>query len=144
MGKVTNLKTAEQFDEIINDADRPAFIDFWAEWCGPCKMVGPVVEKLAKEYDGRMTFAKVDVDALPKVSRRYGVRSIPTLIIFRRGKPATRITGFKPENQLRPHIERYALKVVAANGGLDAVGGSEVEPSAGGGLLSGLKRIFGG
>lgn len=145
MGKVKELKAPEQFEEIIKDPGRAAFIDFWAEWCGPCKMVGPVVERLAKEYDGRMTFTKVNVDEFPEISRRYGVRSIPTMIIFREGRAATRITGFKPEAQLRPHIERYARKAGDGEGELAAVGAGEPgSPDGGGGLFAGLKRLFGG
>ena len=145
MGKVRELKTSEQFEEIIKDHERAAFIDFWAEWCGPCKMVAPVVERLAKEYDGRMTFVKVNVDEFPEISRRYSVRSIPTMIIFREGKAATRISGFKPEGQLRPHIDRYALKAGDDEGELAAVGAGEaVSSGGGGGLIAGLKRLFGG
>ncbi len=140
MGKVLDLSEAEQFEETINDPDRPALVDFWAEWCGPCKMVAPGVERLAKEYEGRMTFAKLNIDEVPEISSSYGVRSIPTLIIFREGKAATRITGFKPEGALRPHLDRYALPAAA-----QPESAPEAQPApSGGGLLGTLKRLFTG
>ena len=138
MGKIMNFSSTEQFDEVISDPDRPALVDFWAEWCGPCKMVAPVLERLSQEYEGRMTFAKLNIDEFPEISSRFGVRSIPTLIIFRKGKTATRITGFKPEGALRPHLDRYALPAAKA----DSVSDSPVEESSG--LLGGLRRLFGG
>ena len=138
MAEVLELSKTEQFDELINDPERPTLVDFWAEWCGPCKMVAPVIERLAKEYDGRMTFAKVNVDELPEISNRYGVRSIPTLIVFRGGKAATRITGFKPENALRPQLDRYALPIP------DSDEQPEAPVETEGGLVGTLKRLFSG
>ncbi len=143
MGKMLDLSAPDQFDEVISDPERPALVDFWAEWCGPCKMMTPVLERLAREYDGRLTFAKLNVDEFPEVSQRFGVRSIPTIIIFRQGKPATRISGFKPEGALRPHLDRYALPPTAEDG-VPAASGAEAEQPSGGGLLSGLKRLLGG
>ena len=141
MGKMMNFSSPEQFDEVISDPDRPALVDFWAEWCGPCKMVAPVLERLSKEYDGRMTFAKLNIDEFPEISSRYGVRSIPTLIIFRNGKTATRISGFQPEGALRPHLDRYATPKPAD----EAIPNADTQPdAAAGGLLGGLRRLFGG
>lgn len=144
MADILELSKTEQFDEIINDPERPTLVDFWAEWCGPCKMVAPVIEKLAKEYDGRMTFAKVNVDELPEISNRYGVRSIPTLIVFREGKTATRITGFKPENALRPHLDRYALPKPEAGEQPNSDEQPEAPVEQGSGLVGTLKRLFSG
>ena len=138
MGKIMNFSSTEQFDEVISDPDRPALVDFWAEWCGPCKMVAPVLERLSQEYEGRMTFAKLNIDEFPEISSRFGVRSIPTMIIFRKGKTATRITGFKPEGALRPHLDRYALAAAKTDSPSDAPAAER------GGLLGGLRRIFGG
>ena len=144
MANILEISKTEQFDEIINDPERPALVDFWAEWCGPCKMVAPVIEKLAKEYDGRMTFAKVNVDELPEISNRYGVRSIPTLIVFREGKTATRITGFKPESALRPHLDRYALPKPESDEQPDSDEQPEAPVEQGSGLVGTLKRLFSG
>ena len=73
--------TEQSFKEEVLDSDIPVLVDFWAEWCGPCKMIAPVVEELATEFDGKMSFAKVDVDNNPGISTNYGIRSIPTLIL---------------------------------------------------------------
>jgi thioredoxin 1 len=145
MGKIVDLTEAEQFDEVISDPERPAIVDFWADWCGPCKMMTPVLERLAREYDGRMTFAKLNVDEFPEISNRFGVRSIPTMIIFRKGKTASRITGFKPEAALRPQLDRYALRV-EDDASPALAGHAEATAAApnGGGLLAGLKRLLGG
>lgn len=140
MGKVRDLDSVAEFDDLIAGPERPALIDFWADWCGPCKMVAPVVERLAREYEGRMAFAKLNIDEFPEVSQRYGVKSIPTLIIFRQGKPATRITGFKPEAALRPHIDRYALPAEVPDAAPDSA--PEAGAATGSGLLGALKRLF--
>jgi len=77
--------TDANFEEIIN-SDKPVLVDFWAEWCGPCRMVGPVVEELAGEYEGKAIIGKVDVDANPQTSMKFGIRSIPTLLVFKNGQ----------------------------------------------------------
>ena len=141
MSNVLDLSAPEQFDDLISDSERPVLVDFWADWCGPCKMLAPVLERLAREYDGRLTFARLNVDEFPEISRRYGVHSLPTMIIFRRRKAATRISGFKPEGALRPHLDRYAAPKPAD----EALPNAGTQPDAAtGGLLGGLRRLFGG
>lgn len=92
--------TDGSFDEQINSASTPVVVDFWADWCGPCKQIAPIVEELATEQAGKIQFAKIDVDANPDVSRRFNVMSIPTLIVFKDGKESKRLVGAKGKRQL--------------------------------------------
>ena len=98
--------TEESFKDKVLDSDMPVLVDFWAEWCGPCQMIAPVVEELAAEYDGKMSFAKVDVDTNPGISTNYGIRSIPTLMIFKNGAPVDQIVGAVGKNILVERIEK--------------------------------------
>jgi thioredoxin 1 len=98
MGKTIELTDAN-FDQIVN-TDKPVLVDFWAEWCGPCKMIGPVVEELAKDYDGKAVVAKLNVDENPQVTARYGVRSIPTLLVFKGGQIVDKQVGAVPKSVL--------------------------------------------
>jgi thioredoxin 1 len=84
--------TDANFDQIIS-SDKPVLVDFWAEWCGPCKMVGPVVEELAGEYEGKAVVGKLDVDSNPNTSMRFGIRSIPTLLVFKNGQIVDKQVG---------------------------------------------------
>jgi thioredoxin 1 len=93
------------FDQIVLQAKTPVLVDFWANWCGPCRMVAPVVEELAGEYDGRISFTKLDVDQNPKTAGKYGIMSIPTLLIFKDGNPVSNIVGFRPKTDLKRSLD---------------------------------------
>jgi thioredoxin 1 len=92
--------TDATFDEQVGSSSIPVVVDFWAEWCGPCKMVAPVLAEIAEEQSGRLTIAKLNVDDNPDTARRFGVMSIPTMIVFKDGAEAARIVGAKGKSQL--------------------------------------------
>ncbi|MEX2513929.1 MAG: thioredoxin [Cyclobacteriaceae bacterium] len=96
--------TDTNFDEIMK-SDQPVLVDFWAEWCGPCKMIGPIVEELAGDYEGKAVVAKLDVDSNPDVTSKFGVRSIPTLLIFKGGKVVDKQVGAVPKSVLAQKLE---------------------------------------
>jgi thioredoxin 1 len=95
------------FDEEIRAAEAPVIVDFWAEWCGPCKMIAPILEEIATEHNGAVRVAKINVDDNPDIARRYDVMSIPTLIIFKDGEPAKRLIGAKGKGQLLQELEEF-------------------------------------
>lgn len=97
--------TDANFDEEVLKSETPVLVDFWAEWCGPCRMVGPVVEELAGEFDGKAKIGKVDVDTNPQVSMKYGIRSIPSLLIFKGGEVVDQIVGAVPKAQLKSKLD---------------------------------------
>ena len=97
--------TDSDFEEQVLDADTPVLVDFWADWCAPCKMIAPIVDQLAEEYDGQVKFAKLDVDTNPTATMKYGVRGIPTLLIFKGGKPVDQVVGVVPKSTLKSRIE---------------------------------------
>ena len=96
--------TDSNFEEIIN-SDKPVLVDFWAEWCGPCKMIGPVVEELAGDYDGKAVIGKVNVDENPNVSAKFGIRSIPTLLVFKDGEIVDKQVGAVPKGVLSQKLD---------------------------------------
>ena len=102
--KVVQVTDAD-FDSIIK-SDQPTLVDFWAPWCGPCKAIGPVVEDLAAEYDGKVTIAKMNVDDNPATPGKFGIRAIPTLILFKSGEVVDQITGSVGKSQLVALIEK--------------------------------------
>ncbi|MCC5929786.1 MAG: thioredoxin [Cyclobacteriaceae bacterium] len=96
--------TDTNFDEIIS-GDKPVLVDFWAEWCGPCKMIGPIVEEIAGEYEGKAVIGKVNVDENPQISIKFGIRSIPTLLVFKNKEVVDRHVGYAQKNILTEKID---------------------------------------
>ncbi|MDV3309154.1 MAG: thioredoxin [Cyclobacteriaceae bacterium] len=103
MGKTIELNDSN-FDQVVN-SDKPVLVDFWAEWCGPCKMIGPLVEELASEYEGKAVIAKLNVDENPGVTARYGIRNIPTLLVFKNGQIVDKQVGAVPKSILAQKLE---------------------------------------
>ena len=97
--------TDSDFDEKVLKSDVPVLVDFWAEWCMPCKMIAPILEELSEEYNGKIGFAKLDIDSNPSTAMSYGVRSIPTLLIFDNGSPVDQIVGAVPKSALKKKID---------------------------------------
>ena len=120
----------ERFVELL-ESEPLFFVDFYADWCGPCKAVAPVVERAAKRYEGRITFGKLNIDYSPESAARHGVRSIPTMILFRDGKQTSRMQGYIPDAKLRTQLDRYAPAEEPAEEGAPVRGGL-------------LGRMFGG
>jgi thioredoxin 1 len=103
----------KNFQNTVLNTDKPVVLDFWAEWCGPCRIIGPVIEELAKEYEGKAVIGKVDVDQNPEISMEYGIRSIPTLLFFKDGKLVDRAVGVMSKTQIIQRIEDLLKAKVA-------------------------------
>ena len=97
--------TDSNFEQEVLKADKPVLVDFWAPWCGPCRMVAPVVEELADDYAGRVEFVKLNTDDNPDTAVKYGIRSIPTLLVFKEGEVAGQIVGFRPKKDLAERLD---------------------------------------
>ena len=100
---VTTL-TESTFDEIVNSTDEPVVVDFWAEWCGPCKTIAPILDEIADEQVGRVKITKLNVDENPSIAQRYGVMSIPTMLVFEGGEVTKSIVGSKPKAMLMEEL----------------------------------------
>ena len=106
MSENTVAVTDQSFETQVLNAEGPVLVDFWAEWCGPCKMIAPALEEIGAEFKGRVTVAKVNIDSNPEAPTKYGVRSIPTLIVFKGGKPVAQQMGAMPKSQLKAWVEK--------------------------------------
>ncbi len=97
--------TDANFEEVVMKSDKPVVVDFWAEWCGPCRMIGPVIEEMSGEYEGRALIGKVDVDQNPGVSAKFGVRNIPTVLFIKGGEVVDKSVGAVPKGQLTDKLD---------------------------------------
>jgi thioredoxin 1 len=107
MAEGINTLSDSTFDELIGASDAPVLVDFWAEWCGPCKMIAPILEEIAGEHAGKVQIAKVNVDDHPDLAMRFDVMSIPTLILFKDGQAQKRLIGAKGKGQLLEELSEY-------------------------------------
>ncbi len=99
--------TKDNFEVEVMNSEIPVLVDFWAPWCGPCKMIGPIIEELAAEYEGKAKVGKLNVDDEQEIAMKYGVMSIPTLVVFNKGQEVERIVGFKPKAALAEILNKY-------------------------------------
>ncbi|MEW6283541.1 MAG: thioredoxin [Candidatus Eremiobacterota bacterium] len=105
MGNVAKVSDATFQSEVL-DSDIPVLVDFFADWCGPCKMLEPVVEKVAEQYQGKVKFVKLNTDDNPQTQRTYGIRGLPTMIMFHKGQPVDKRAGYVPDSELTRFVEK--------------------------------------
>ena len=99
--------TTENFQEKVLNSDKPVLIDFWAEWCGPCKQVAPIMDELAQEYDGKAVIAKLNIDEAGEVASQLGITSIPTMVVFKNGEPVEAQVGVAPKSKLAQMLDKH-------------------------------------
>jgi len=109
MSNIVNIDQGS-FDSSVLQSSKPVLVDFWAPWCAPCRAIAPVLEELAKEYGGQIEFAKVNVDENPFIASKYGVMSIPTIIVFNSGKPVQHAIGYQSKEQLKKILDKVLKK----------------------------------
>ena len=106
MSDVTEVKESD-FKDVVLDSDVPVLVDFWAPWCGPCRMVAPVVEEIAQQYEGKVKVVKLNTDENPQIASQYGIRSIPTLMVFKDGEKQDTVVGAVPKTTLSNTLEKH-------------------------------------
>jgi len=99
------------FDETVLQAKTPVLLDFWATWCGPCRRIAPIIEELSEEYDGKVAFGKVDTDQNPSITNKYGIKSIPTLLIFKDGKLMSSMVGFQTKDKIKKSLDAVIVQL---------------------------------
>ena len=99
------ILNSENFEAEVLQSEQPVLVDFWADWCAPCKMIAPTIDELAAELDGQVKFAKVDVDSNPGIATKYGMRGIPTLLVFKDGNPVDQLVGAHPKAEIKKRLE---------------------------------------
>ena len=99
--------TTENFEEMVLNSDKPVLVDFWAEWCGPCRMVGPIMDELSNEYDGKAIVGKVDIDSQQQYAAKFGVRNIPTVLVFKDGEIVDRKVGVSSKSDYAQAIDNH-------------------------------------
>jgi len=103
---MTNTELPKSFHELINSSEKPVLVDFYADWCGPCKMVSPIIKRIAGEYKGKLTAIKINTEKKPRIAGQYQITSIPTIMMFYKGKSIMRLTGAHPYEALKSSIEK--------------------------------------
>ncbi len=99
--------TDGNFEQVVLNSDKPVLVDFWAQWCGPCRMVGPIVEEIATEYDGKAVVGKIDIDANQEFAAKYGVRNIPTVLVFKNGEVVEKQVGAAPKTAYTAKLDAH-------------------------------------